>query len=198
MADIFPFSHGPMMKSDTNATPQETGPWSCYTTSPQRSLEIFEEARAQCPVAHSQEHNGFYLLLNDADVKRAMADHKTFSSVPQVLRPDLVHELAEPVPAETICRLVGIDDALVPKVRAAALAMFAAQGNPDEFGRRQAVFAALTLPEVHGRRTRPRDDYLTRLATFDIEGRRTTRTTWACSRPSWAPAITAPPLRWRA
>jgi len=33
-------------------------------------------------VAHSQEHNGFYLLLNYDDVKRAMADHKTFSSVP--------------------------------------------------------------------------------------------------------------------
>ena len=216
------------MKTDAKATPQETGPWSCYTTSPQRSLEIFEEARAKCPVAHSEEHNGFYMLLNYDDVKRAMTDHGTFSSVPQVLRPmlprkpipalemdppqhghwraifnnaitprtagamesfvradvnshidqfiargscDLVHELAEPVPAETICRLVGIDDALVPKVREAALAMFAAQGNPEEFGRRQAAFAALTLPEVHARRINPRDDYLTRLATFDIEGR---------------------------
>ncbi len=216
------------MKADSKPTPRETGPWSCYTTSPQRSLEIFEQARGQCPVAHSQEHNGFYMLLNYDDVKRAMTDHKTFSSVPQVLRPmlprkpipalemdppqhgpwraifnsaitprtagamenfvrtdvnrhidqfiargscDLVHELAEPVPAETICRLVGIDDTLVPKVREAALAMFAAQGNPDEFGRRQAAFAALTLPEVHARRANPRDDYLTRLAIFDIEGR---------------------------
>ena len=59
----------------------------------------------------------------------------------------------------------------MPTVREAALAMFAAQGNPEEFGRRQAVFAALTLPEVHARRTHPRDDYLTRLATFDFEGR---------------------------
>jgi cytochrome P450 len=78
------------------ATPRETGPWSCYTTSPQRSLEIFEEARTQRPVAHSQEHNGFYLLLNYDDVKRAMADHKTFSSVPQVLRPMLPRK---PIPA---------------------------------------------------------------------------------------------------
>ncbi len=29
---------------------------------------------------------------------------------------DIVAGLAEPVPAETICRLVGIDDALVPAV----------------------------------------------------------------------------------
>jgi cytochrome P450 len=213
---------------DIKALPPETGHWSCYTTSPQRSLEIFEESRAQCPVAHSQAHDGFYMLLNYDDVKRAMTDHRTFSSVPQVLRPmlprrpipalemdppqhgawraifsdaitprtapamevfvradvnrhidqfiargacDLVHELAEPVPAETICRLVGIDDELVPGVRAAALAMFAAQGNPQEFGRRQAVFASLTLPEVHARRKEPRDDYLTRLSSFEVEGR---------------------------
>jgi cytochrome P450 len=82
-----------------------------------------------------------------------------------------VHELAEPIPAETICRLVGIDAGLVPRVRETALAMFAAQGNPEEFGRRQAEFAAVTVAEVHERRKNPRDDYLTRLAGMQIEGR---------------------------
>jgi cytochrome P450 len=143
--------------------------WSCYTTSPKRSLEIFEESRNKCPMAHSNEHEGFYLLLNYADVRSAMGDHKTYSSQPQVLRPmlprkpipalemdppqhkawrelfsraitpktapmmesfvredinrhidnfiergscDIVAELAEAVPAETICRLVGVDDYL--------------------------------------------------------------------------------------
>ena len=216
------------MADDSAALPTDTGDWSCYTTSPQLSLEIFETSRSKCPVAHSQAHDGFYMLLNYDDVKRAMTDHKTFSSTPQVLRPmlprkpipalemdppqhgawrtifseaitpktapameafvradinrhidqfiargscDLVLELAEPVPAETICRLVGIDDELVPAVRAAALAMFAAQGNPEEFGRKQSVFAALTLPQVHARRLKPREDYLTRLASSQIEGR---------------------------
>ena len=208
--------------------PKEVGDWTCYTTSPARSLEIFEEARRQCPVAHSQGHSGFYMLLNYADVRAAMTDHRTFSSEPQVLRPmlprkpipalemdpprhgawraifnaaitwktpdamepfvrsdinrhidqfiergscDIVRELAEPVPAETICRLVGIDDALVPKVRETALAMFAAQGNPEEFGRRQAAFAEVTVSEVHARTRAPRDDYLTRLAAVEVEGR---------------------------
>jgi cytochrome P450 len=202
--------------------------WSCYTTSPADSLELFERARSQCPVPHSKQHEGFFMLLNYSDVRSAMMDYRTFSSEPQVLRPmlprkcipalemdpprhtawraifneaitpktapameafvradvnrhiddfidrgscDIVHELAEPVPAETICRLVGIDDALVPKVRATALAMFAAQGNPEEFGRRQAEFAAVTVAEVHDRRKHPRDDYLTRLAGMQIEGR---------------------------
>ncbi len=84
---------------------------------------------------------------------------------------DLVPALAEPVPAEAICHLVGIDDALVPQVRATALAMFAAQGDPAAFGLRQADFAAVTLPEVHARRTHPRDDYLTQLASLQVEGR---------------------------
>ena len=213
----------------SNGVEAETRHWSCYTTSPARSLEIFETARKRCPVAHSDEHNGFFMLLDYEDVKGAMADYKTFSSEPQVLRPmlprnpipalemdpprhstwraifngavtsktaasmepfvradvgrhidsfiekgscDLNHELAEPVPAETICRLVGIDDALVPKVRETALAMFAAQGNPEEFGRRQAAFAAVTVAEVHDRQAHPRDDYLSQLAAMEIEGRR--------------------------
>jgi cytochrome P450 len=202
--------------------------WSCYTTSPTRSLEVFEEARKHCPLPHSAQHEGFFMLLNYTDVRSAMMDYRTFSSEPQVLRPmlprkcipalemdpprhtawraifneaitpqtapameafvredvnrhidrfiargscDIVHELAEPVPAETICRLVGIDDALVPRVRETALAMFAAQGNPEEFGRRQADFAAVAVSQVHERQKHPRDDYLTRLAGVQIEGR---------------------------
>jgi cytochrome P450 len=221
-----------MMTPDNEREPSapetETREWSCYTTTPARSLEIFEKARGQCPVAHSREHDGFYMLLNYDDVKRAMSDHGTFSSEPQVLRPmlprnpipaldmdpprhnawraifnraitpktprlmepfvradinrhidefiergqcDLVHDLAEPVPAETICRLVGIDEELVPKVQKLAVEMFAAMGDPEEFGRRQAAFGAVTVAEVHKRRAQPRDDYLSQLASVEIEGR---------------------------
>jgi len=216
------------LEDESKRCPVETGRWSCYTTPPARSLEIFEEARRQCPVAHSNEHDGFYMLLDYRDVRSAMVDHKAFSSEPQVLRPmlprkpvpalemdpprhgpwraifngaitaktvaamepfvradighhidgfiergscDLIHEIAEPVPAETICRLVGIDDALVPRVRETALAMFAAMGDPEEFGRRQAAFAEVTVSEVHNRRSNPRDDYLTRLANVQVDGR---------------------------
>jgi cytochrome P450 len=202
--------------------------WSCYTTTPARSMELFDEARSRCPVAHSGEHDGFHLLVNYADVRAAMADHETFSSEPQVLRPmlprkpipalemdpprhrtwralynnafkphtvreleplvrgditrhidafvadgrtDLVGSLAEPVPAEAICRLVGIEDDLVPEIRELALAMFAAMGDPEEFGRRQVQFGEVTVREVHKRRAEPRDDYLTELAHSEVEGR---------------------------
>ena len=202
--------------------------WSCYTTTPAESLALFEAARA-CPVAHSSEHDGFTMLLDYKSVRKAMADHRRFSSQPQVLRPmlprkpipalemdppqhgawravftaalppgtaermepfiradirkhlariaplggcDMVAELCEPVPAETICHLMGVDEDKVPAIRRAAIAMFDAQGDPALFGQRQAEFGALTVPEVHARREHPRDDFLTRLADIEVEGRK--------------------------
>ncbi len=205
-----------------------SGNWSCYTSQPAESLALFEAARSRCPVAHSTAHDGFHMLLNYRDVRKAMADHRTFSSEPQVLRPmlprrpipalemdpphhgawraifnaavtpatpakmepfvradvrghlariastgqcDIVAELCEPVPAETICHLVGVDEDRVPAIREAAMAMFAAQGDPEAFGLRQAEFGALTVSEVHTRRTQPRDDFLSSLIDTRIEGR---------------------------
>lgn len=202
--------------------------WSCYTSQPAESLALFEVARARCPVAHSEEHDGFHMLLGYKEVRKAMADHRTFSSEPQVLRPmlprrpipalemdpprhgawraifnaavtpetpaalepfvradvrrhlarvadsgscDIVAELCEPVPAETICHLVGVDEDRVPPIREAAIAMFAAQGDPETFGRRQAEFGALTVSEIHERRDRPRGDFLSSLVGMTVEGR---------------------------
>lgn len=202
---------------------------SCYTTPPERTLELFEAARkGGCPVAHSEEHEGFHLLLAYEDVKAGMANHELFSSEPQVLRPmlprkpipalemdpprhqhwralfnqavtartaammepqvradinrhidefigngkaELVAELCEPVPAEAICHLVGVDEDLVPVVREKAIAMFAAMGEPEEFGRLQAEFGEVTVGEIHKRKTEPRDDFLTYLASVEVEGR---------------------------
>ncbi|WP_433709295.1 cytochrome P450 [Nocardia sp. CA-084685] len=207
---------------------EEIGGLSSHTTTPKRALELFDAARSRCPVAHSDEHGGFHILLEYDVVKRGTSDHKLFSSEPQVLRPilprnsfaalemdeprhkewrvlfdqavtphivsvleplvradinkridgfiergtaDLVEELAETIPADAICRLVGIEDELVPEVRNRAAAMLGAQGDPAEFNRRRAEFAEITLAQVHDRKTTPRDDYLTYLSNIEVEGR---------------------------
>jgi len=213
----------------TRDVEEELRQLSCYTTPPERTLELFEAARAAgCPVAHSDEHEGFHLLLGYDDVKKGMADHGLYSSKPQVLRPmlprkpipalemdppqhkewralfnqavtartsevlepvvradinrhidafieagsaELLSDLCEPVPAEAICHLVGIDEDLVPTVRELAIRMFEAMGEPEEFGRRQAEFGEVTVGEVHKRKSEPRDDYLTYLANVEVEGR---------------------------
>ncbi len=211
------------------ALAEQTAGWSCYTTSPRETLNTVEAARKKCPVAWSDEHDGFYMLLGYKDVRKAMSDYRTFSSEPQALRPmlprkpipaldmdpprhaewrkifnaavkpetpglmepfvradiqrhierfralgkcDIVRELTEPVPAETICHLVGVDGDKVPAIRKAAIAMFEAQGDPEEFGKRQDAFGKLTVTEVHERRARPRDDFLTSLADVEVEGRK--------------------------
>ena len=216
------------MTEMTTPHDEEMRGMSCYTTTPQRMLEVIEEERGRCPVAHSDEHDGYHLLYNYADVRSAMADHELYSSQPQVLRPmlprkpipaldmdppqhqhwrvlfnqavtprsvraleaavrqdvtehidafiakghaEIVADLAEAVPANTICRLVGLDPPLVPIVRDLALEMFAAMGEPEEFGRRQAAFGAVTVAEVHKRRAEPRDDYLTYLAGVEVDGK---------------------------
>jgi cytochrome P450 len=202
---------------------------SCYTTPPARTLELFDEARGRCPVAHSDEHDGFEMLLRYEDVRAGMANHELFSSQPQVLRPmlprkpipglemdppqhqhwralynqavtartadmmepqvradinrhidaflgrgraEMINDLCEPVPAEAICHLVGVDEELVPKVRELAIEMFAAMGEPEEFGRRQAKFGEVTVGQVHNRQVEPRDDFLTYLANVEVEGRK--------------------------
>ena len=206
----------------------DLGDWTCYNTSPAVSVAMFDEARSKCPVARSTGYEGFYLLLDHSTVRRAMTDHRTYSSRPQVLRPmlprkpipalemdppqhgawraifnaaitaktpeamepfvradirkhidgfietgecDVVRDLAEPVPAETICHLVGIEAASVPLIRDRAMAMIAAQGEPDLFGQRLAEFAEVTVSEVHRRRIEPRDDFLTAMAGMTVEGR---------------------------
>jgi cytochrome P450 len=216
----------PMTAPNDNAA--SAAHWSCYTASPSESLALFERLRGQCPVAHSDEHEGFHLLLNWRDVRAAMSDHRTFSSQPQVLRPmlprkpipalemdppqhrewraiyneaikrldtaamadflrarighhldivrsqgecDIVSALCEPLPAEAICRLMGIEEPQkIADVREAAIAMFAAQGDPEAFGQRQAEFAVIAVNEIHARKANPRDDFLTYLAGIEVEG----------------------------
>ncbi|AUW58108.1 cytochrome P450 [Sphingobium sp. SCG-1] len=210
-----------------NKTTEGFGDWSCYSATPAESLALFEAARG-CPVVHSEAHDGFTLLLDYKAVRKAMADHRRFSSEPQVLRPmlprkpipalemdpprhsawraifskalppgtdarmepfvradirrhlgrigptgacDIVKQICEPVPAETICHLVGVDEAKVPAIRHAAIKMFAAQGDPELFGQQQAAFGALTIGEVHDRRAHPREDFLTSLVGLEVEGR---------------------------
>lgn len=84
---------------------------------------------------------------------------------------DIVADVAEAVPADTICRLAGIDAEMVPTIRDLAIEMFAAMGEPEEFGRRQALFGEATVGEVRRRQREPRDDYLTYLANVEVEGR---------------------------
>lgn len=85
---------------------------------------------------------------------------------------DLIHDLAEYVPAETIFRAAGIEDeSLWDEIRTAALAGVAATGtDPEEFVRAMGRFAALVQPLIDERQAAPREDYLSRLVAAQPEG----------------------------
>lgn len=86
---------------------------------------------------------------------------------------DLVHDLAEFVPVETICRAAGIADMdLAKEIRLVAQAALDAGGrDPEAFALRLADFGAVVLPLLDERRDHPRDDFLTRLSQAQPQGR---------------------------
>jgi cytochrome P450 len=52
--------------------------------------------RAQCPVAHSEEHGGFWIVTRYADVLRVAQDWQTFSSAHGVSPGSLVDKRSKP------------------------------------------------------------------------------------------------------
>src|SRR5688572_14079189 len=61
--------------------------YASYKTTPAEAFSLFEEARLKCPVPHSDESDGFYVLVNYDDVKAAHQDWQTFSTEPGIMRP---------------------------------------------------------------------------------------------------------------
>ncbi|BBZ05470.1 cytochrome P450 [Mycolicibacterium chitae] len=66
----------------------ELSGYSSYTSTPDRAMELFAEARAAgCPVPHSDELGGFYLALDHDLVRKIHSDWETFSHYPTVVLP---------------------------------------------------------------------------------------------------------------
>lgn len=86
---------------------------------------------------------------------------------------DLVADLAHYVPSESICRAAGIQDmAVAERVTSKAMEGIDASGrDPENFPRLIAEFGELIMPMIFERRESPRDDFLTRLANAEVEGK---------------------------
>lgn len=83
---------------------------------------------------------------------------------------DLVDQLAEPLPAIVIGRMIGLDQAEAVRARGIAAALYAALGSPD-FPTRFAAFHETTQQWLADRRRHPRDDVLTQLANGVVAGK---------------------------
>jgi cytochrome P450 len=89
---------------------------------------------------------------------------------------DLIADVALYIPAQTICRAAGIGDMeLADRIRIAAMAGIDASGkDPENFPRFVREFGELVMPLIYERRETPKEDFLTRVATAQIQGRRLT------------------------
>ena len=78
---------------------------------------------------------------------------------------DLVTQFAEQLPPAVICRVVGLDDDLAYEMRDVSIRLGTSFHDPDQFNAARAEFHEFVMPQVEARRSRPRGDFLTRLAT---------------------------------
>jgi len=83
---------------------------------------------------------------------------------------DLVEQLAEPLPAIVIGRMIGLDQTEAVRARGIAAALFASLGS-EEFPARFAEFSDHTRRWLVDRRETPRDDMLTEMSSGVVRGK---------------------------
>lgn len=83
---------------------------------------------------------------------------------------DLVDQLAEPLPAIVIGRMIGLEQAEAVRARGIAAALYAALGSP-KFPTRFAEFHETTQQWLADRRRHPRADLLTQMANGVVAGK---------------------------
>lgn len=82
---------------------------------------------------------------------------------------DLVHELAEPYPVLGMCQVIGLTDKDPALIR--ELAHEFSSVDPAQRAGVYGRFGAFIVGELLERRVKPREDYLTRIALAEIDGR---------------------------
>jgi cytochrome P450 len=84
---------------------------------------------------------------------------------------DLMNAFAAPLPVLGMCEVVGISGAPVARIRDLSYQMTRSVTDPERRAALNLEIGALVLDEVLARRAQPRDDYLTRVAHAEIDGR---------------------------
>jgi len=84
---------------------------------------------------------------------------------------DLQHDFAEEIPLLALCHVIGFDKELRSEVRRHTVEMHGSAGDPEKGVAAFMAFAEFGAREVYKRLQDPRDDFLTKLATAQIDGR---------------------------
>jgi cytochrome P450 len=82
---------------------------------------------------------------------------------------DLVRDIAEPLPSIVVGRVVGLDHDESLAGREIAARLYASIGSPD-IDQQMAQFTAFVEQQLELRRQDPRDDFLTQVASGEVDG----------------------------
>ena len=197
-----------------------------HATTPREAHALFGDARAECPVMHSEQMGGFHAMIGYSTVRDTLLAKDTFGSGPAIARPlldrppfpavehdgeehqfwrklmmlgvnpetahriepavradidrilddldgrescDLVADFADLIPALAICHALGLDREHGPRIRTYTKRLVETMGDPVEGAKAFQEFAEFGVAEVMKRRSEPRDDFLTILATTKID-----------------------------
>ena len=84
---------------------------------------------------------------------------------------DLMHEFAETLPIFAICKAIGLESSEPEVMRQFADDFNSASGDPEKSKDVLERIGALMMSEINDRRRSPREDYLTRVALAEFDGR---------------------------
>ena len=132
------------------------------------------------PPEHTYWRGVFGEILSPGGIRRAQASIlEDVTTVFDALAPrgeaELVTDVAKIIPGNVICRLLGITDpARVTVGCRLGVGLAEAVFDPALAGPAFGAFAEFVMGEIGSRRQHPQDDFLSRVANSDINGRRLT------------------------
>jgi cytochrome P450 len=156
------------------------GDWQTYNSGPQVLRPLAERPRfppiEYDPPEHTAWRKLFAEALNPETPNRY--EHATREDIVGLLeelasRPafDLQADFAEPVPLLTLCNVLGFDKDKRAEVRRYTVEMHGAGGDPQRLQQVFMEFARFGAAEVTDRLEHPREDFLTKLANAELQGR---------------------------
>lgn len=157
--------------------------WETYRSSPQVLRPLANRPKFPPIEYDPPEHTSWRKLFAEALNTNTPKLHETavredveqlLAELAQRRRFDLQADFAEQIPLLALCHVLGFDKAKRGEVRRYTIELHAASGNSEKAAEAFRAFAEFGIKEVCSRHQDPRDDFLTKLAHAELDGRRLT------------------------
>jgi cytochrome P450 len=156
------------------------GDWETYNSGPLVLRPLVERPRFPPIEYDPPEHTGWRKLFAEALNPNTPTLHEDavredvaalLDELAEKREFDLQEDFAEQIPLLALCHVIGFDKDKRAEVRAHTVAMHGSADDPEKGVAAFMAFAEFGAGEVYARLEDPRDDFLTKLAKAEIDGR---------------------------